>query len=96
MQPTKVDRDSVRSEWSARGYSCELWIDPPDQIWHDVQHDVDGILLLLEGQCQVEMEGRTVRMQSGDELQLPAGMRHTVRNCGAGPARWLHGFRQGA
>ena len=28
----------------------------------------------------------------GDEIRIPAGTRHTVRNCGEGPARWLHGY----
>jgi mannose-6-phosphate isomerase-like protein (cupin superfamily) len=85
--------DQVRADWAARGFTCELWIDPPDQIWHDFQHEVDEFVLLLEGDCQIEMEGRTVRLHTGDELLIPAGVRHTVRNCGEGPARWLHGYR---
>ena len=51
--------------------------------------------MLLEGTCQIEMEGRTVRVVAGDELMIPAGTRHTVRNVGDGAARWLHGFRDG-
>jgi mannose-6-phosphate isomerase-like protein (cupin superfamily) len=31
-------------------------------------------------------------MSAGDELMIRAGTRHTVRNCGDGPARWLHGY----
>ena len=99
MQPTKQltkrskpDLDGIRAGWAARGYTCELWIDPPDQIWHDFEHDVDEIVMLLEGNAQIDMEGRTVRLQPGDELIIPANTRHTVRNCGDGPARWLHGF----
>ena len=95
MQPTKVDLDTLRQHWAVRGYSCELWIDPPDQIWHDFEHDVDELVMLLEGDCQIDMDGRTIRMQPGDELLIRAGLRHTVRNCGTGPARWLHGFRLG-
>ena len=49
--------------------------------------------MLLDGECQVDMVGRTVLMQTGDELLIPAGTRHTVRNCGDRPARWLHGYR---
>lgn len=96
MQPIKMDKSLIRSDWANRGFSCDLWIDPPDQIWHDFSHEVDELVLLLEGNCQIEMNGRTVRMQGGDELLIPAGTRHTVRNCGEGPARWLHGFRQQA
>lgn len=93
MQPTKIDKEGVRAQWAGRGFSCELWIDPPDQVWHDFLHDVDELVLLLEGDCQIEMEGRTVRLHTGDELMIPAGTRHTVRNCGERAARWLHGYR---
>lgn len=93
MQPTRIDKEGVRADWARRGFSCELWIDPPGQVWHDFLHDVDEIVLLLEGDCQIEMEGRTMRLHTGDELLIQAGSRHTVRNCGQGPARWLHGYR---
>ncbi|MFN3244448.1 MAG: cupin domain-containing protein [Planctomycetota bacterium] len=94
MQPTtnNLDPAAVQADWRSRGYSCELWIDPPDQVWRDFEHDVDELVLLLEGSAQIELAGRTVRLQPGDELSIPAGTRHTVRNCGDGPARWLHGY----
>lgn len=93
MQPTKIDRTAVRSEWAHRGFSCELWIDPPNQVWHDFQHDVDELILLLEGEVQIELPGRTVRLLVGDELVIPAETRHTVRNCSGKQARWLYGYR---
>ena len=95
MHPTKTDLDSMRADWAARGYSCDLWIDPPGQIWHDFEHDVDELVMLLEGTAQIDMDGRTVTLRANDELVIPAKTRHTVRNCGEGPARWLHGFVQG-
>jgi mannose-6-phosphate isomerase-like protein (cupin superfamily) len=90
---TKTEQERVRQQWGAESFSCEIWIDPPDQVWHDFQHDVDKRALLLEGIVQIEMQGKDVRLQAGDELMIPAGTRHTVRNCGSGPARWLHGYR---
>jgi mannose-6-phosphate isomerase-like protein (cupin superfamily) len=92
MQPTKNHREGVQANWARRGFTCELWIDPPNQVWHDFEHDVDELVFLLEGTCQIELPDRTVRMHAGDELVIPAGTRHTVRNCGDGPARWLHGY----
>lgn len=93
MQPAKLDRSTVRADWAQQGFSCELWIDPPDQVWHDFQHEVDEMILLLEGEIQVEMLGRTVRLLVGDELMIPAATRHTVRNCSGKQARWLYGYR---
>ncbi|MBX3464306.1 MAG: cupin domain-containing protein [Planctomycetes bacterium] len=94
MQPTRIDTEAIRADWARRGFSCEVWIDPPSQVWRDFQYEVDAMVLLLEGECLIETPGRTVRLQAGDELLIPAGARHTVRNCGQGPARWLHGFRE--
>jgi mannose-6-phosphate isomerase-like protein (cupin superfamily) len=95
MTPRKIDLESLREAWSRRGYSCEVWIDPPGQVWHDFVHDVDELVQLVEGTCQIEMNERCLRLEAGDELLIPAHTRHTVRNCGEGPARWLHGFRIG-
>jgi mannose-6-phosphate isomerase-like protein (cupin superfamily) len=94
MQPTRTDFEAVRAQWASRGFSCEFWIDAPEQIWHDFEHDVDALVLLVEGVGQIERDGKTVRLQAGDEMLIPAGTRHTVRNCGEGPARWLHGYRR--
>ena len=91
MQPTKTDPDAVRDDWALRGFTCELWIDPPQQV-ATFEHDVDALVLLLDGSCVIEFDGGAVRMGAGDQLAIPAGRRHTVRNCGEGPARWLHGF----
>lgn len=96
MHTDKTDRDAVRQQWALRGFTCELWIDPPDQIWRDFEHDVDELRLLLEGESQIELAGRTVRLHAGDEMVIPAGTRHTVRNCSDGPARWLRGYRGAA
>lgn len=93
MHPTNIDKDAIRADWASQGFSCELWVDPPGQIWHDFQHEVDEMVVLLEGECLIEMNERVVRMVAGDELMIPAGTRHTVRNSGTGPARWLHGYR---
>ena len=89
---TAFDQQSVRAAWRARGFSCQLWIDPPEQVRSDFQHDVDELVRLLDGAAEVELNGTMVRLKPGDELRIPAGTRHTVRNCGDGPARWLHGY----
>jgi mannose-6-phosphate isomerase-like protein (cupin superfamily) len=94
MQPTRVDRDVVSTDWACRGYSCELWVDPPDRVWHDFQHEVDLLLLLLQGAIQIELPDRTVRLEVGDEIAIPAHTRFTIRHAGEHPARWLHGYRR--
>jgi len=86
-------RGRVRDEWARHGFTCDLWIDPPRQVWPGAQHEVDVVLRLIDGEAQIELPGRTVRMHPGDELDIPASTRHTVRNCHGHPARWLRGYR---
>jgi mannose-6-phosphate isomerase-like protein (cupin superfamily) len=92
MQSTNTEHQYVVADWANRGFSCELWVDAPDQVWKDFEHDVDELLLLLEGNCQIELEDRTFRMEVGKEVIIPAGTRYTARNCGKGRARLLHGY----
>lgn len=84
----------IRSQWTQRGYSFEYWIDPPGQVWRDFRHDVDELVTLIEGEIEIELEGRRVRPRVGDEVTIPAGARHTVINTGDAPNRWCFGYRR--
>jgi len=84
----------IRSQWTQRGYSFEYWIDPPGQVWRDFRHDVDELVTLIEGEIEIELEGRRLRPRVGDEVTIPAGARHTVINTGDTPNRWCVGYRR--
>ncbi len=88
--------DEVKSDWKRRGYSCGLWTDPPGQVWRDYVHRVDELLMVMEGELELEIAGRLHRARPGVEFLIPAGATHTVRNVGGGTARWLYGYRAGA
>lgn len=97
MQPNAmVERKAVSADWSRRGYSCELWVDPPDRVLSDFVHETDLLLLLLEGAIQIDLPDRTVQLQVGDEVDIPAHTRFTIRHSQDQPARWLHGYRRSA
>ncbi|HLQ36822.1 MAG TPA: cupin domain-containing protein [Planctomycetota bacterium] len=93
-EQTRIDMAVTGREWAERGFSCELWVDPPGQVWSDFVHDVDELLLMQRGSIVLEMHGRVLRLDPGDEITIPAGTRHTVRNVGDGAARWLYGYRR--
>lgn len=90
---TRISREQVQKDWRERGYSCDLWVDPPGTVWADFQHDADELVFLLDGALVLEMNHRVVRLEPGDEMVIPAGMRHTVRNVGPGTTRWLYGYK---
>lgn len=92
MTGSAISRKQVARDWAARGFSCGLWVDRPGQVWADFVHEVDELVMLLEGEIALEMAGRTIRPGVGEEVLIPARTAHTVRNVGGVTARWLYGY----
>jgi len=88
------DLDRIPDDWSARGFSCDIWTDPPGQVWADFVHAVDELVMPIEGELELEMQGRTLRPAIGEEVFIPASVSHTVRNTGPSRSRWYYGYRQ--
>lgn len=86
-------QQAVARDWQARGFSCDLWVDPPGQCWEDFVHSVDELLQLVEGRIEVEIGGQVFRPKPGEELLIPAGTNHSVRNIGDVTSRWLYGYK---
>ena len=83
----------IADDWAARGFSCELWTDPPGQRWEDFAHSTDELVIALEGDMEFEVDGRVQHPVPGEELLIPAGAVHSARNIGTTTARWLCGYR---
>ena len=90
-----MNRHKVSEYWASRGFSCDLWVDPPGQCWEGYVHDVDELVLVLEGDMEFEISGESFHPGAGEELCIPAGAVHSVRNIGDSTARWLYGYRTG-
>jgi quercetin dioxygenase-like cupin family protein len=89
-----LDPKKVAADWAARGFSCELWTDPPGRCWEDFRHAVDELVVPLEGEVEFEVEGVVSRPQPGEELLIPAGAVHSARNIGSTTNRWLFGYKR--
>lgn len=90
-----VDQAQIERDWRRRGFSCGLWVDPPGQVWEDYVHSTDELLLVLEGELELEMQGRAFQPATGEEVLIPARVTHSVRNVGGTTARWLYGYKNG-
>jgi DNA-directed RNA polymerase specialized sigma24 family protein/quercetin dioxygenase-like cupin family protein len=100
--PTSVvaeDTDPIASEyrriasaWRVRGFSCELMSDPPGTAWEDVVHDHDEIILVLDGELEIEIDGTTRVLRPGEELLIPSRRPHGVRSRGRDDVQWLYGL----
>jgi mannose-6-phosphate isomerase-like protein (cupin superfamily) len=89
-----VDRDRIAREWKCHGFGCDLWTDPPGAHWEDFVHDADELLMVVDGELEVEIEGRRMHPAAGEEVFIPAHARHCVRNTGGTTSHWLYGYRR--
>jgi len=87
-----VDPAAVTRDWIKRGFSCRACTDPPGQVWRDDVHDTDELVTVVDGCLEVMMHGENWVLGPGDELYLPRGITHTVRNLHAGTTRWVYGY----
>jgi quercetin dioxygenase-like cupin family protein len=91
-----VDVHSINSDWRSRGFSCDMWTDPSGQTWEDYTHAVDELVMVLEGDVEFEINGTVMRPAVGEEIMIPAGVSHSVRNRGGSGSRWLYGYQKSA
>jgi len=89
-----VDLDRIEEDWRARGFACGLWVDPPGQRWEGYMHGVDELVMVVEGSVELELQGEIFQPEIGQEVFIPAGAVHSVRNVGMTMSRWLYGYRE--
>ncbi|WP_022947704.1 cupin domain-containing protein [Methylohalobius crimeensis] len=92
----ETERQKIAQDWKRRGFSCDLWVDSPGQRWEDFVHSVDELVIVVEGEMAFEVDGKVYHPEPGEELFIPAGSPHSVRNIGGRTARWLYGYRHRA
>ncbi len=91
---TVAGLQAVKQNWAERGFSCDIWVDSPGQEWKDFVHPVDELVMLIEGEIELAFQGKTLRPTAGEEVLIPAGAAHTVRNVGGVTNRWYYGYRR--
>ena len=72
--------NQIKQNWDSRGYTFGIFKDPPGQVWTDFVHKTDELVVLVEGETEIEIEGKSQRPQIGEEVFIPANARHTVSN----------------
>ena len=89
----KMTPDLIKQDWNSRGYSFGVFRDPPGQVWADFVHKTDELVVLIEGEIEVEIEGKAERPKIGEEVFIPANAVHTVRNVGQPNNVWYYGYK---
>ena len=87
-----VDQREVSADWRARGYSCELFVDPPGREWNGFLHRTNELVTVVEGRLRLTIRGEYCEAGPGDEVFIPRDAVHSVKNISPGATRWLFGY----
>ncbi len=90
--PVPVSQEEVSQDWNQRGYSCGLFIDPPGREWNDFVHSMNEVVIVMEGQLRMTIEETDLIAEPGDEIFIPQGANHSVKNIHSGITIWLYGY----
>ena len=63
--------DLIKQYWHSRGYCFSVFHEPPSQVWADFVHRTDELVVLAEGEIEVEIEGKAERFQIGEMVFIP-------------------------
>ncbi len=83
---------AVADDWRTRGYSCSLFFDPPGQEWLDFVHTCNELVTVVEGRLDLSVDDASFVLEPGDEVFIPKGALHCVRNIHTGASKWLYGY----
>ena len=89
---TPVEANAVASDWAGRGYSCDLFVDPPGQEWNNFVHGCNELVMVAEGRLEMTVGDQTEILEEGDEIFIPEGAVHSVKNIHTGTTRWYFGY----
>ena len=87
-----VTKDVVSRDWRDRSYSCNWFVDPPGQQWNNFVHNCNELVIVVEGLLEMSIAGQTWVVQPGDEVFIPEGAVHSVKNIHTDTTRWLYGY----
>ena len=86
------DRHQVAQDWGRRGYSSDVFTDPPGREWNDFIHATNELVAVMEGKLKLTIDGEEIIAEPGDEVFIPKGIRHSVKNVSASTTHWLYGY----
>ena len=88
-----MNPEQIKKDWNLRGYSFGIFKDPPGQVWAEFVHKTDELVVLAEGEIEIEIEGKSQQPPIGKEIFIPAKSKHTVRNVGKTNNSWYFGYK---
>ena len=89
-----LTESAMRRRLESLGYVVTRYVYPPGTFFPDHTHAVDKIDGVLSGRFRMTMGGRTVVLEAGDMLYVPAGAVHSAEVVGDEPVVSLDAVRR--
>ncbi len=89
-----LTESAMRRRLESLGYVVTRYVYPPGTFFPDHTHAVDKIDGVLSGRFRMTMGGRTVVLEAGDMLHVPAGAVHSAEVVGDEPVVSLDAVRR--
>ena len=89
-----IDLKTLERQFTERGYSFGIFVDPPGQEWLGFVHSVDEIVVPLEGSVTITVAGEVHRPAIGEEVFIPAHAVHDVVTSTDAGSRWSYGYQR--
>lgn len=87
-----VTQQDIAVDWHRRGYSCDLFIDPPGREWVNFVHKTDELVVVVRGMLKITIGDEVFIAEPGDEVFIPKGVCHSVKNIADMTTEWLYGY----
>jgi quercetin dioxygenase-like cupin family protein len=87
-----IDREEVTRDWGKRGYSCDVFVDPPGREWNNYVHATNELVTVVSGRLRLTIDDEEVLAEPGDEVFIPKGICHSVKNISPSTTHWLYGY----
>ncbi len=84
----------MRAKLEAMGYRVSRYVYPPGTHFPPHTHGVDKVDAVLSGRFRMSMRGRSVVLEAGDMLAVPAGVVHEAEVVGDEPVVSLDAVRR--
>ena len=88
-----MERNKIQVEWKDRGYTFGVYNDPPGHRWENYVHESDELFMVAEGKVEVQLGKKKWSPKVGEEILIPAGQKHSVRNVGRMTSKWFYGYK---
>ena len=69
--PIPIDHEHVSRSWDERGYSCDIFVDPPGREWNNFVHSTNELVTVIEGKLRITIDGNEIIAGPGDEVASP-------------------------